>query len=74
MASAILTREAGRSKPVLWDSPRDGVGREAGGGFRMGRHVQQWLIHVDAGQKPPQYCKVLHLQLKKILICKKEKS
>ena len=27
-------------------------------------HVHPWLIHVDVWQKPPQYCKVISLQLK----------
>ena len=31
-----LMHEAGHSKPVLWDNQRDGIGREVGGGFRMG--------------------------------------
>ena len=26
--------------------------------------VQPWLIHVNVWQKPPQYCKVISLQLK----------
>ena len=26
-------------------------------------HVHPWLIHVDVWQKPPQYCKVISLQL-----------
>ena len=43
---------------------RDGVGREVGGGFRMGGHIYMWLIHVEVWQKPPQYCKVISLQLK----------
>ena len=30
-----------------------------------GAHVHPWLIHVDVWQKPPQYCKVIVLQLKK---------
>ena len=49
--------EAGHSKPVLWDTQRDGVGREVGGGFRLGgTHVHPWVIHVDVWQKPPKYC------------------
>jgi len=33
-------------------------------GFRMGGiHVHPWLIHVNVWQKPPQYCKVINLQL-----------
>ena len=35
------------------------------GGSGWGTHVHQWLIHVNVWQKPPQYCKVISLQLKK---------
>ena len=28
-------------------TPRDGMGREVGGGFRMGTHVNARLIHVN---------------------------
>ena len=52
---------------------RDGVGREVGGGFGMGGHVYPWVIIVDVWQKPPQYCKVISLQLKLINYFKKEK-
>ena len=31
--------ETGHSKPMHWNNLRDGVGREVGGGFRMGRHM-----------------------------------
>ena len=44
---------------------RDGMGTEAGGGFRWGTHVNPWLIHVNVWQKL-QYCKVISLQLIKI--------
>ena len=54
----------GHSKLVHWDNLRDGMGREEGGGFRMGTHVHPWLIHVNVWQKPLQYCKVTSLQLK----------
>ena len=30
---------------------RDRMGREVGGGFRMGTHVHPWLIHVIVWQK-----------------------
>ena len=40
---------------------RDGMGRVVGGGFRMGN---PWLIHVNVRQNPPQYCKIISLQLK----------
>ena len=50
---------------------RDGMGREVGGEFRTGVHVHPWLIHVNVWQKPPQYCKVISLQLNKL---KKKKN
>ena len=31
-----------------------------------GAHVHPWLSHVSVWQKPPQYCKVISLQLKLI--------
>ena len=37
---------------------------EVGSGW--GTHVNPWLIHVNVWQKPPQYCKVISLQLIKI--------
>ena len=42
-----------------------GWGGRQEGGSGWGTHVHPWLIHVDAWQKPPQYCKVISLQLKK---------
>ena len=42
---------------------RDGMGREAGGGSGWGTHVNPQLIHVSVWQKPPQYQKVITLQL-----------
>ena len=36
------------------------------GGSGWGTHVRPWLIHLNVWQKPPQYCKVINLQLKKI--------
>ena len=33
-------------------------------GSGWGTHIHPWLIHVNAWQKPPQYCKVISLQLK----------
>ena len=44
-----------------------GQPRGMGGMWRKvqdgGTHVHVWLIHVDVWQKPPQYCKVISLQL-----------
>ena len=51
---------------------RDGMEREVGGGFRMGTHVNPWLIHVNVWQKPLQYYKAISLQLIKINEKKKE--
>ena len=57
---------AGYLELVLWDNP-EGWGGEGGErGFRMRGHVHPWLIHVNVWQKPPQYCKVISLQLKVI--------
>ena len=57
--------ETGCSGLVHWDDPvgwvRGGVGRGSSG---WGTHVHPWLIHVSVWQKPPQYCKVISLQLK----------
>ena len=42
------------------------------GGSGWGIHVQPWLIHVNVWQKPLQYCKVISLQLIKIIGGKKK--
>ena len=34
--------------------------------------MHPWLIHVNVWQKPPQYCKVISLQLKLINLKKKK--
>ena len=54
--------EAGCSGLVHWDDPE---GWDGEGGSGWGTHVHPWLIHVNVWQKPPQYCKVISLQLKK---------
>ena len=57
--------EAGHLKPVLWDIPEGWGGEGEGSGVQdRGTHVHPQLIHVDVWQKPPQYCKVISLQLK----------
>ena len=57
---------------VLWDDPRDGTGREAGGGFRMGNTCIPVADSCWCMAKPIQYCKVINLQLKLInLVFKK---
>ena len=32
-----------------------------------GTHVHLWLIHVNVWQKPPQCCKLISLQLNKLI-------
>ena len=41
----------------------DGMGRVVGEVLWWRTHVHPWLIHVNVRQKPPQYCKVISLQL-----------
>ena len=53
--------ETGHSGPLHWDYPE---GWDGEGGSGWGTHVHPWLIHVNVWQKPPQYCKVISLQLK----------
>ena len=42
---------------------RDGMGREEGGGFMMGDTYTPMPDSCDCMEKPPQYCKVISLQL-----------
>ena len=57
--------ETGRSGLLHWDDPEgwDGEG-DGKGDSGWGTHVHPWLIHVNAWQKPPPYCKTISLQLK----------
>ena len=43
-----------------------GCGERWERGWGWGTHVNPWLIHVNAWQKPLLYCKVISLQLIKI--------
>ena len=57
--------ETGRSGLVHWDDPEGWDGEEGGRrGSGWGTHVHSWLIYANVWQKPPQYCKVISLQLK----------
>ena len=59
-------QEAGHSKLVPWTIQTDGMRREGGGQRAVpdwGIHVHPWLTHVNVWQNPPQYCKVISLQL-----------
>ena len=65
MTSASSMHKAEHSKLLLWDNPGGWGGEGNGKGVQDGRaHVHPWLIDVDVWQKPPQYCKVISLQLK----------
>ena len=44
--------------------PEGWYGEGDGRGVHDGEHVHPWLIYVNVWQKPPQYCKVISLQLK----------
>ena len=44
-----------------WDNPEGWDVRRVWDGRK---HIQPWLIHANVWQKPPQYCKVISLQLK----------
>ena len=48
-----------RDDPEGWDGEGGGSGTRDGGDTGT-----PWLIHVNVWQKPPQYCKVISLQLK----------
>ena len=65
MTSPSSMHETGHSKPMHCDNPEGGDG-EGGGrkGSGWGTRVHRWLIQVNVWQKPPQYCKVISLQLK----------
>ena len=66
IASPGLMHETGYSGLVHWDDPEGWDGEGGGRGVQDGvTHVHPWLIHVSVWQKPPQYCKVISLQLKK---------
>ena len=51
---------------------RDGMGREMGGGFRMGNTCTPMADSCQCMAKPLQCCKVIRLQLKSIYFFKKE--
>ena len=58
--------EAGHSGPVHWNDLDGWMGRDVGRGSGWGTHVHPRLIHVNVGQKPLQYCKVISFQLRYI--------
>ena len=64
MTSPSSMHETGHSKPVHWDNPEGWDGGEVGGGFRMGDTCTPMADSCQCMAKPPQYCKVISLQLK----------
>ena len=50
--------DTGCSGLVHWDDPGDGMGREMGGGFRMGNTCTPMADSCQCMAKPIQYCKV----------------
>ena len=64
VASPGLMQDTGCFRLVHWDDPEGWYGEGRGRGVQDGERVHPWLIHVDVWQKPPQYCKVISLQLK----------
>ena len=66
MASGNLSYDTGNPNLCSVTIQRHGMEREVGGRFqREGTYVYLRLIHVDAWQKPSQYCKEIILQLKR---------
>ena len=65
MTSVSSIHEAEHSKLVLWDNSE---GWEGEGSERVvqdgGTLIHSWLIYLNVWQKPPQYCKIISLQLK----------
>ena len=59
MRQVLRAGALGRPRGMGWRGRWDG-------GSGWGTHVNPWLIHVNAWQKPLQYCKVISLQLIKI--------
>ena len=49
----------------------DGLGREGEGGLGWGTCVHPWPIHANVWPKPPQCCKLISLQLNKLIKKKK---
>ena len=58
--------ETGCSGPVHWDDPEgmDGMGKEVGGGFRMGDTCSPMADLCQCIAKTTTYCKVISLQIK----------
>ena len=64
IASLCSMQDTGCLGLVHWDDPGDGMGREVGGGFRMGNTCTPMADSCQCMAKPIQYCKVISIQLK----------
>ena len=64
IASPGSMHDTGCSGLVHWDDQRDGMGREVGGGFRMGNTCAPVADSCQCMAKPIQFCKVISPQLK----------
>ena len=65
MTSPSSMHEKEQSKLVHWDNPEGWDKQGGGSGIPEGEtHVNPCLIHVNIWQKPPEYCKLISLQLK----------
>ena len=73
IASPGSTHETGCSGLVHWDDPEGWMGRE-GGGFRMGDTCTPVADSCQHMAKPLQYCKVISLQLNKLIFLKDGKK
>ena len=58
MRQVLRADALGRPRGMGWGGRREGR-------LGWGTHVNPWLIHVSAWQKPSQYYKAIILQLKK---------
>ena len=72
IASPGSMHDTGCSGLVHCLTQRDGMGREVGRGFRMGNTCTPVEDSCQSIAKPPQYCKVMSLQLKKNKLKKNE--
>ena len=64
IASPGSMHETGAQGWCTGMTQRDGMGREGGGGFRIGNTCTPMADSCQCMAKPLQYCKVISLQLK----------
>ena len=64
MTSPGSMPKTGHSKPVLWYNPEGWDGEEGGKGVWDGDTCTPMADSCQCMAKPPQYCKVISLQLK----------